>query len=160
MASDQAGKIEAIRHATLYVEENEGFQPDIVVDLDVTCPLRTPENITACVELFAEGDFDAVVTAYEAEKNPYFNMVEFDGPFLRLVKQPSTPIVRRQDAPPVYGLSGSVFAFRRDGLMSVTHLYAGRWGACIIPREQALDLDSELDFQLIEFLMRRKQGLV
>jgi CMP-N-acetylneuraminic acid synthetase len=119
-------------------------------------PLRAPEDITACVEYFSAHDVDAVVTVYEAERNPYFNMVEFDGDHVRLVKQAPAPLVRRQDAPPVYSVSPSVFAWRRDR-MAVTHLYEGRWGACIVPRERAIDIDHEIDFQFVEFLMMRWQ---
>ena len=158
LASDTSAKIGAIRHATQYVEEHGNYYPDIVVDLDVGVPLRAPEDITACVDiLVAYPHLDAAVTVYEAERNPYFNMVEFEGECVRLVKQAPRPLVRRQDAPPVYSVSPSVFSFRRDRLMSVTHLYAGRWGACIVPRERAIDIDHEADFQFVEFLLTRQQ---
>jgi len=156
-ATDASAKIHAIRHATQYVEEHEDYHPDIVVDLDVGVPLRAPEDIAACVEYFSAHDVDAVVTVYEAERNPYFNMVEFDGDRVRLVKQAPAPLVRRQDAQPVYSVSPSVFAWRRDR-MAVTHLYEGRWGACIVPRERAIDIDHEIDFQLVEFLLMRQQN--
>lgn len=158
MASDSAAKILAIRHATLFAEEQLGFEPEIVVDLDVGAPLRAPEDITACVGVLADSpELDAAVTVFEADRNPYFNMVEFEGEQVRLVK-PGPPLVYRQAAPRVYGVSGAVFAWRRSSLMSVTHLYEGRWGATIIPRERAVDVDYELDFQFIEFLLRRGRG--
>jgi len=158
MATDFAAKIHAIRHATKYVERHKGFSPEIVVDLDVGVPLRAPEDITACVEYFSAHDVEAVVTVYEAERSPYFNMVEFNDDCIQLVKQAAVPLARRQDAPPVYSVSPSVFAFRRDRLMSVTHLYAGRWGACVVPRERAIDIDHELDFQFVEFLLTRERN--
>jgi CMP-N,N'-diacetyllegionaminic acid synthase len=157
MASDNAAKIHAIRHATSYVETHDDYHPDIVVDLDVTSPLRGPEDITACIDYLLDYDMEAVVSVYEAERNPYFNMVEFSGHRIQLVKQLSTPFVRRQDAPPVYSVSGSIFAFRRSCLMSITHLFSGRWGASIIPRERAVDIDHEIDFQFVEFLMMRQR---
>jgi N-acylneuraminate cytidylyltransferase/CMP-N,N'-diacetyllegionaminic acid synthase len=158
LATDCAAKIHAIRHATKYAEMHEGFSPEIVVDLDVGVPLRAPEDITACVEYFSDHDVEAVVTVYEAERNPYFNMVEFNDGCIQLVKPAPVPLVRRQDAPQVYSVSPSVFAFRRDRLMSVTHLYAGRWGACVVPRERAIDIDHELDFQFVEFLLTRERN--
>lgn len=159
LASDTSAKIHAIRHATQYVEEHENYYPDIVVDLDVGAPLRAPEDITACVNVFVTyPHLEAAVTVYEAERNPYFNMVEFEGERVRLVKQAPKPLVRRQDAPSVFSVSGSVFAFRRDSLMSVTHLYEGRWGACIVPRERAIDIDHEIDFEFVEFLLMRQRN--
>jgi CMP-N,N'-diacetyllegionaminic acid synthase len=156
LASNTAGKAGAIRHATEYVEQHEGFLPDIVVDLDISVPLRKPMDITACVGMLADcPDLDAVVTMYEAERNPYYTMVEAVGDRVQLVKQLAEGVTRRQDAPVVYGLSGSVFAFRRSRLMSVAHLHQGKWGGCIIPRERAIEADTELDWAFVEFLMSR-----
>lgn len=158
LASTTAAKIDAIRHATEYVEEHENFFPTIIVDLDIGVPLRTPEDITACVERLEEHkDLDAVVTVYEAERNPYFNMVELEGHFARLVKQSPVGFVRGQDAPPVYGVSPSVFAWRRERL-SVVHLYEGCWGAHIVPRLRAIDIDQEIDFQFVEFLLTHQKN--
>ena len=155
-ATDGVGKSGAIRHATEYVEQHEGFHPDIVVDLDITVPLRSPEDITGCVQMLAgNSDLDAVVTMYEAERNPYYSMVEPNGDRVCLVKQPAEGIVRRQDAPPVYGLSGSVFAFRRSSLMSVAHLYEGNWGGYEVSRERSIEADNALDWALVELLMSR-----
>ena len=161
MASDTAGKIHTIRHATRYVEETQDLTPDIVVDLDVGVPLRTAEDVTACVDVLVEHlELDAAVTVYESERNPYFNMVEFEGNRVRLVVQPRTGFVRRQDAPDVYSVSPSVFAFRRSRMDSVTHLFDGKWGACIIPRRRAVDIDTEIDLEFVDFLLSRDNGKV
>ena len=158
-ASDESAKIHAIRHATQFVEENEGFRPDVVVDLDVGVPLRAPEDVEACVSMLADNsDLDAAVTLYESERSPYFNMVEFEGDQVRLVKQPGEGYVRRQDAPPVYSVSPSVFAYRRRRLMTITHLYQGKWGGCVLPRERTMDIDSEIDLAFVEFLLTRRQA--
>lgn len=157
MANDSAPKIQAICHATNYVEKHTGFFPDIIVDLDVGAPMRKPEDITSCVSLLVQRpELDAAVTVYSAERNPYFNMVEFENDMIRLVKDGGN-FVCRQDAPEVFSVSGSVFAWRRKSLMdlSATHLYQGRWGGCIIPRERAIDIDHELDFQFIEFVLSK-----
>jgi CMP-N,N'-diacetyllegionaminic acid synthase len=157
-ASDSAAKIDSIRHATLFVEENEDFYPEIVVDLDVGVPLRVPEDIAACVDvLVKDPELDGAITLSESDRNPYFNMVEFENDRLRLVKQPTTPVVRRQDAPPVYNFTPAVFAVRRSSLMSVVHLHDGRWGGSVMPRDRSVDIDHELDFLLVELLMKRQQ---
>jgi N-acylneuraminate cytidylyltransferase/CMP-N,N'-diacetyllegionaminic acid synthase len=157
LASDTSPKIAAIRHAVTYLAEKEGYEADIIVDLDVGVPLRRPEDITACVvTLEGNPDLDAVVTVYDAERNPYFNMVEIRDGRARLVKDAPAPITRRQDAPKVYSVSPSVFAWRR-GSLSVTHLYEGRWGACPVPRERAVDIDDEMDLLFVESLLRQGQ---
>ena len=156
LASDSAAKIGAIRHATAYVEEHEGFRPEIIVDLDISVPLRTPDDVTGLVQvMIAHDDLDAAVTIYEPDRNPYYTMVEPDGHLIQLSKKPAKGIVRRQDVPPVYGVSGSGFAYRRTSLEMIEHLYAGAWGGYLIPRERAIEVDNEVDLRFVEIMMSR-----
>jgi CMP-N,N'-diacetyllegionaminic acid synthase len=158
MASDQAAKVHAIRHATEWMERKRGLAVDIVVDLDVGVPLRAPEDITGCVQvLLDDPSLDAAVTLYEPERNPYFNMVQRDGDVFRLVCRPDPPVVRRQDAPEVYSVSPSVFAFRRAAMGRVVHLADGRWGGLVVPRERAIDIDTPFDLAVVESLVARRE---
>lgn len=155
-ASDTAAKIDAIRHVTEFVEQTDGFFPDIVVDLDIGVPMRKPSDIDAAVDaLWQDAAMDAVVTVYPAERNPYFNMVERkdDGRY-NVVKYVDPPVVRRQDAPPVYSVTPAVFGWKR-GKMHITHLYEGRWGIVEMPPDRSVDIDTEFEFQLVQLLMAR-----
>lgn len=51
LASATAGKVPAIVHAVETAERDLGRRFDVVVDLDVTSPLRVPEDVLAAVEL-------------------------------------------------------------------------------------------------------------
>ena len=156
MASDTAPKVPTILHATSHVEKTFGFMPDIVVDLDITVPLRIPADIDSCVRVLESNpDLDAAVSVYEAERNPYYNMVEYDGAHIKLVKKMGG-YTRRQDAPHVYSVSGSTFGYRRSSLGTVKHLYEGKWGAYTIPRNRGIDIDTEVDFELASTLLARR----
>jgi N-acylneuraminate cytidylyltransferase/CMP-N,N'-diacetyllegionaminic acid synthase len=144
------------QHLVQTLEQENGQPIDVLVDLDTGVPLRQPGDITSCVEKLLNGTAEVVVTAYEAERNPYFNMVELDeNNQARIVKAPATPIACRQAAPVVYGLSPAVFAIRRDALWKYEHWSQARLQIHVIPRERALDIDSEIDFFLAESLMGR-----
>ena len=157
MASDTAPKVPTILHATSYVEKRFGFMPDIVVDLDITVPLRIPADIDSCVRVLESNpELDAAVSVYEAERNPYYNMVEYDGTRIKLVKTGERGYTRRQDAPDVYSVSGSTFGYKRSSLGTVKHLYEGKWGAYTIPRNRGIDIDTEVDFELVSTLLARR----
>ena len=128
---------------------------DIVVDLDPTSPLRHSSDIQACLALLVQG-IDVVITAYESDKNPYFNMVEqrSDG-VVSLVKRPEKEIAGRQMAPKVYAMNASIYVWRRRSLSK--GLWGGRAALHVMPRERSIDIDSELDFKFVELLMREKQ---
>jgi N-acylneuraminate cytidylyltransferase/CMP-N,N'-diacetyllegionaminic acid synthase len=148
LATDTASKWDVFK----YIAECNP-QYDILVDLDTGCPLRAPEDITDCIEKLKTG-YDVVVTAYEAERNPYFNMVEVDRSGHAWVCN-ATDIVNRQDAPKVYSLSPSVFAIRTDALFKYSHWSRSMMGIVEIPRRRAIDIDTLDDFEYVEYLLKK-----
>lgn len=155
LATDQAGKLPAIVHIVEYVEAEQGTRFDRVIDLDPTSPLRVQADIDACIAILDAGA-PAVITAFEAEKNPYFNMVELDDDGIaKLSKQaPSGTILSRQAAPKVYSMNASIYGWQRANLGPLLWPLEPRLH--IMPRERSIDIDSELDFQLVELLMQMR----
>jgi CMP-N,N'-diacetyllegionaminic acid synthase len=154
LATDTASKWDVFRHIAGEID------CDILVDMDTGCPFREPEDITDCLrKLRMELDTDVVATAYEAERNPYFNMVEEREGYYELTGIVSPPaITRRQDAPQVYSLSPSVFAIRRKALDKYEHWSQSKMQVCVIPRARALDIDTEDDWLYAEYLLKRKSN--
>lgn len=152
LATDTASKWDVFRHIAKQVH------CDILVDLDVGCPLRQPQDIIDTLEKLLNGDYDVVATAYEAERNPYFNMVEVVDGFALVCggHEANPPVVNSQDAPKVYSLSPAVFAIRTDALWKYDHWSQARFGIHVIPRELAWDIDTPLDFEIAKFLMERQ----
>lgn len=160
LAQDTSSKWDVFRHIVETLESTDKRRVDILVDLDTGVPLRMPEDITECIHtILADDDVDVVVTAYVPDRNPYFNMVEVDGNgFARVSKPQGNAITRRQDAPQVYGLSPAVYAIRRDALWRYDHWAHSRMKICLMPHDRAIDIDTELDFRFVEFLMKTQNS--
>lgn len=128
---------------------------DIIVDMDATAPLKSKEDIEGAISLaIANPDADVVITAYEAESNPYFNMMETDARGIAIMcKKPDQPLVCRQHASPVYSLSPSAFVIRKAALYRFSHWSEAAIRLYIMPRERAVDIDTEMDFRFVEFLL-------
>jgi len=155
MATDQAAKCPAIRHALLAVEQRHGEHFDVQVDLAVTAPLRLADDIRGAVALQGRTGAASVITGTPARHSPYFSLVEeaTDGS-VGLSKKAA--IVRRQDAPRTFDMDGSIYvwdtaAFRADPKVFYpdTRLY-------VIPEERSQDVDTEIDFAIVEMLMKRR----
>ena len=103
-----------------------------------------------------DADSDCVITGYPSDKNPYFNMVEQrpDGS-IGLVRQPDTTVTSRQAAPRVWSMNASIYVWHRDTLKA--GLWNGRTRLHEMPRERSIDIDSEIDFRLVEMLMTAQQ---
>ncbi len=159
LASDSASKWPVFIHALEFYEKEYGVEVEYLVDLDVTVPLKTPLDIDGAIQLALDNpSTEVVITGYEPERNPYFNMMEIreDG-LAEIVKKSEKPIVRRQDAPDVYSLSPAAFVIKKSALYNYPHWSKAPCRIFPIPRERAIDIDSILDFELVEFLMGKKQ---
>lgn len=158
LATDTAPKLPVVQHAVKYYIERLRFKPDYVVDLDPTSPLRTMEDIEKCIDLIKNGvNVDSVITGYRSNKNPYFNMVEIDSEgFAYLSKKLDRPITRRQDAPAVFAMNASIYVWKREVLLNQIDVVSGRIKFVEMPQERSIDIDSEIDFKLVELIMRER----
>jgi N-acylneuraminate cytidylyltransferase len=128
----------------------------VLASAPATSPFRAPEDLDACIRAVLDGGTDVACVVTPAERNPYYNMVclDEDG-YARVVVDPSAPIVRRQDAPPVYDMTTVAYAARPEFVREAGGLFEGRVRAVVVPRERALDIDTELDLAWAEFRMAR-----
>lgn len=157
LASDQAGKLPAIRHCLLDAEKQAG-RFDTLVDLDVTSPLRHPSDIAEAVRMLEEEGAGNVITGAPARRSPYFNLVEVgaDG-VARLSKPPATGIERRQDSPDCYDMNASIYVWNRDRFLADPVLFDEGTRLYVMPPERSHDIDEALDFEIVEFLMSRNR---
>lgn len=155
LARDDSPEWLAWRHAIETLESQNGsYKVDILVSVPATAPLRTTDDIEACVQKLITTDADIVITVTPASRNPYFNMVTLNASHeAQLVIPLKGEFHRRQDAPPVYDMTTVAYAARANFVKNHNTLFGGKVKAVIIPPERALDIDTELDFQIAEVLM-------
>jgi CMP-N-acetylneuraminic acid synthetase len=154
LALDTSAKVPAIQHAVREVERELGHAVDYVVDLDPTAPLRSVEDVRKCWELIQQPDTDVVFTVTPSDRSPYFNMVEVDANgYAHLSKAAPEPVVRRQDAPRVFSMNASVYAYRRRHLMDDGRVIGDRSRVVEMDRLRSRDIDDDVDFAFIEFLV-------
>jgi len=158
LATDEIDKAPATVHCVQAIEALTGKNYDVIVDLDVTAPLRDAGDIRGAVELLHRTKAENVVTGVASRRSPYFNLLECqpDGT-VRLSKDPGTIVHRRQDVPLTFDMNASVYVWTRDAFFRyraavinrVTRLYE-------MPEWTRFDIDSELDWQIIEFLFENR----
>jgi len=161
LATDQAAKLPAIRHCVAEVERQRGMRFDTLVDLDATSPLRSVEDIAGAVSLLEDNGVGNVITATPARRSPYFNLVEVDSQGVVALSKPlAAGIVRRQDAPPCYDMNASIYVWRHDVLFASDSVFIDDTRLYVMPEERSIDIDSELDFRLVELLMHERLGAI
>lgn len=159
LATDEAPKVPVIQHALLTIEKKVQHRFDVIVDLDVTSPLRFVYDISNVVELLETKKVSNVITGSAARRSPYFNLVEInsDG-FAQLSKSLPKPIFCRQDAPKAYDLNASIYAWQREALLKQSTIFFHDTLLYVMPQERSIDIDSELDFIFVELLMNKRSN--
>ena len=159
LATDSAGKWGVWQHA---LEASQALLPAPVtafLDLDATSPLRDPADITGALTLYETERPDMVMSCCEARKNPYFNLVEPDATGALHVSKPLPGgVVARQQAPAVYEHAASTYVVDPGYLRRATALFEGRVIPFLMPPERCLDIDTEFDFRLVEWLLKEREN--
>lgn len=157
LSTDETGKLDVIKHAVRFLEQ-KGNDYDVVIDLDVTSPLRTVDDIEQAFQKLVRSDLNVVYSVCKARKNPYFNMVEIDKygvPYLS--KKPENQVLSRQSAPKVYELNASIYVYKKEFLLNTNTLFVDKSGIYEMPEERSLDIDREIDFKFVEFMMKNSK---
>jgi CMP-N,N'-diacetyllegionaminic acid synthase len=160
LATDSAGKIDTIRDLLLYEEELVEYKYDYVLDLDVTSPLRTLEDVEKALEIIiAQPEAKNLFSVNIAARNPYFNMVEEkSNGFYSLVKTSlDGSVMTRQSAPKVYDLNASFYWYRRS-FFDLDEKSAITDKSLIYEMNHiCFDLDHPLDFLFMEYLLQNNK---
>ncbi len=142
------------RHAISFLEEYKNEVIDAIVVLPATAPLRSINDVNACIDLFEEGGADSVITVSESNRNPYFNMTtdSVDG-CASLVINPKDKIIRRQDVPKVYDMTTVAYVVSVNFIKKHEGIFEGKVKSIKIPQERAIDIDTVVDFKFAECLL-------
>lgn len=150
LAGDTVGKIDVIRDCLNKMQERYNCVYDTVVDLDITSPLRTEEDLEKVVDIHMNTGADVTTTVAAARRNPYFNQVKRTDHGVKKVIESN--FTARQQAPEIYDMNASIYAYNPE------YLYTGKGvleGYCEIVEmydTAILDLDHENDFELMEII--------
>lgn len=155
LARDDTPMLPVVRDAVERLEA-QGDRYDAICLLQPTNPLRTPEDIDACVSILKSSGADCVVSVLPvpSEHHPYWVYFADDGGALRLVNGDPAPVSRRQALPPAFHREGSVYVVRRDVLMERNTLYGDRVVGHLMESRRSVNIDTLEDWERAEALLR------
>lgn len=152
LSGDMVSKIDVINDCLLQMQNKLKITFDMVVDLDITSPLRTVYDIEALIEKKNSTESDVVYSVVESRRNPYFNMVMKGEKGYKKVCE--SDFVTRQQAPPIYDMNASMYAYKPAFLQSGKGVLDGYGEIITMYDTGILDLDHEHDFELMEVIAR------
>ncbi|RLV47634.1 acylneuraminate cytidylyltransferase family protein [Nocardioides mangrovicus] len=151
LAEDTTATEPVVLHA---IEEmtTAGREPDVVMLLQATSPVRLPGTLSRSVAEFTAADVDSMVGVV-----PH-------APFMWRAGRPPTAAydvahrLRRQDLSPddlLYRETGSLYLTRTEVYREHHNRLAGRIALFVMAEVEGIDVDTELDLALAEERLRR-----
>ena len=156
LATDTSGKIPVIIHALLNTEKKLKKNFNYVVDLDVTAPLRSIDDIRKSLNILIKKKSDNLVTACVSRKNPYFNIIEKKKSQIVLAKKIKIKILRRQDAPITYDLNPSIYIWKCSSLLKNPSIYQKKTEVYLMPQSKSFDIDNDEDLEITKLFLKKK----
>ncbi|MEL7271425.1 MAG: acylneuraminate cytidylyltransferase family protein [Bacteroidota bacterium] len=157
LAEDAVGKIDVLKHALEYQETKKNRKYDILLDLDITSPLRNLSDLkNAYTTLSKDSKAINLFSVSKPHKNPYFNVVEEkeDG-YFKLVKPSDTK--SRQSAPKVYDMNASFYFYRRTFFQQNLDSAITDRSLIYVMNHVCFDLDEPIDFDIMEYLLTKQK---
>jgi CMP-N-acetylneuraminic acid synthetase len=126
---------------------------DFYLQTHSTNPLLKPETISNAIKkFFAEyPKYDSLFSVTRLQTRLYFQ----DG---KAINHNPLELIQTQDLPPVYEENSCLYIFTRDNLERKKHRIGDSPLMFEIDADEAWDIDEELDFEITDFLMRRKNA--
>lgn len=151
LCGDTIGKIAVIGDCMEQMQSTTKFY-EMVVDLDITSPLRTVNDLNRLIETHIRTGADVTTSVTSARRNPYFNqLMKTEHGYKKVI---ASNYSARQQAPEIYDMNASMYAYTPDFLKSGKGVLDGYCECIEMMDTGILDLDRENDFELMEVVAR------
>jgi CMP-N,N'-diacetyllegionaminic acid synthase len=160
LAKDDTPAIDVVIHAVEELKRSYGYQPEAVMLLQPTSPLRTTKHINEALHLFDQ--HPEATSLVSVVKVPHSMVPES---LMRLDQNGYLKHVRlwderknlRQEKPLYYARNGAaIYLVRILCLLEEKSLYGGRILSYEMSREESVDIDDLFDFEMCGFLLEKR----
>ena len=158
-AQDKTTDLPVFEHALKWLEDVEGYRPDIVIQLRPTSPVRPHKMVDDAIRILLEHpDADCVRGVVPAGQNP-FKMWRFHGegkplnPLLTVDGIAEPYNAPRQILPPVYWQTGHIDAIRTATIAQKVSLTGDVIYPLVIDPKYTVDIDTLPDWAKYEALV-------
>jgi CMP-N,N'-diacetyllegionaminic acid synthase len=158
LALDHSSQLDVVLHALESVEGSRRMTYKMVLLLQPTTPLRTTADIDNAVEKLMVTDADSVVSFHQVEQGHPYYMYTMDDDRPKPLLEIPAHITRRQEFPAVFVRNGAIYTTRRNVLVQQCTFYGQNMRAYFMPIERSINIDTEFDFAVAEFLLQRRRA--
>lgn len=150
LGGDFVPKVLVIEETYEVIKDRLNKNYDFIVDLDITSPLRTLNDLENLINKRISSNCDVVFSVTDSRRNPYFNMVKkTENGYERVIQ---SNFNARQEAPEIFDMNASMYAYTPQFLKSGKGIFEGKCEIIKMLDTAVLDIDCENDFLLMEVI--------
>lgn len=159
LAKDTTPMMPVMYDAINYYEKfvNNKFLVENLIIIDPTSPLRNITDINKAIKLFNKKKPDLLLSAHDAQHNPYFSMLEKKDKFYKLSKSLNRNPGSRQEAPKIYEVNTMVWIYSRKAIMKLKKRIPKKTIIFKTLKERSIDIDNQNDINLINFYLKNNE---
>ena len=151
LATDKADALQVINHAVQALRKT--IDPDIVVYLQPTSPLRTSDDIVRALDIFVASDADSLISVFRIENKFLKSFLIDERGYLKGISNNEFPFMDRRSLPPLYMSNGAIYLFRQTFFASTQSLYSQKALPFEMPTERSIDIDTPADLRAAEIVL-------
>ena len=154
ISGDTASSESALLHTLEYLQQTEGYEPDLLVFLQCTAPFTLPEDIDGAVQALLDENADSALAV-----TPFHYFLwrrDKNGDAVGINHNKRVRLLRQQREPQFLE-TGAVYVMRTHGFKEVKRRFFGKTALYVIPPERCLEIDEPVDLRIAEVLLRERQ---
>lgn len=158
LASDTAASLPVIQHAAQQIEEQDGITLDWTLLIQPTTPLIRGEDVINIIDLIESSPkATSIISVVNAMDSHPIKLKTIKEGQLHSYIEDAPQSYRRQDLDNnLYKRNGCLYMTRRNTLLEDNDLYGPFITPYIMPEERSLDIDTEFDLKLAEFILQNQ----
>ena len=155
LSSDHASKTFVVRDTLKKAEVFFNKKYDVIIDLDVSSPLRHLKDIRNALKSFIKKNANFLITVCDSRRNPYFNILELKNNKVCFSKKKKT-YNTRQSAPKTYDANASIYIWKRKSLLNFKYFFPSKSVIYKMPVERSWDIDDKFDLFVVKNIMKKQ----
>ncbi|MDQ3004225.1 MAG: acylneuraminate cytidylyltransferase family protein [Chloroflexota bacterium] len=135
----------------ILIHDTDIYPADFYLQTHSTNPLLKPETVSRAINLFLADypSHDSLFSVTRLQTRLY----DQNG---YAINHNPKELIQTQDLPPVYEENSCLYIFNRANLIAKQHRISDHPLMFEIPADEAWDIDEELDFEICDFLLKRR----
>ena len=161
LALDSSPSIDAVLHALKWMEINKNKSYTHIGLVQPTSPLINKDDILGILNMLSskKEDFNSWTTVTKSSVHPFKMKRMLDnGRIINYIDQGFEDMRARQLLPPVYKRSGAIYITKTTLAVNNNSIINEPCFGYEVPSNRGVDIDSELDFRLVELLINEEKN--